>query len=275
VSAAQGRGEIVELLARHGHHPNKRLGQHFLADPNLVARIVAAAGVGPGDLVVEVGSGTGTLTRALAASGADVIGFEIDRHLEPVLDEALSGTGVVVHFEDATASAIAATVGDREAVVVANLPYGVGTTLLLDLLQTAPMVSRMVVMVQREVADRLAASPGGRTYGLPSVIASLRSEVSLLFRVAPTVFVPPPAVESAVVELRRTHHDAVTGADLAAAERLAAFAFAGRRKMLRRSLESVLDRPVEVLARAGIDPTARPESLTPSQFVDLARAVDG
>jgi 16S rRNA (adenine1518-N6/adenine1519-N6)-dimethyltransferase len=137
------------------------------------------------------------------------------------------------------------------------------------------MVSRMVVMVQREVADRLAASPGGRTYGLPSVIASLRSEVSLLFRVAPTVFVPPPAVESAVVELRRTHHDAVTGADLAAAERLAAFAFAGRRKMLRRSLESVLDRPVEVLARAGIDPTARPESLTPSQFVDLARAVDG
>jgi 16S rRNA (adenine1518-N6/adenine1519-N6)-dimethyltransferase len=204
-----------------------------------------------------------------------VIGFEIDRHLEPVLDEALSGTGVVVHFEDATASAIVATVGDREAVVVANLPYGVGTTLLLDLLQAAPMVSRMVVMVQREVADRLAASPGSRTYGLPSVIASLRSEVSLLFRVPPTVFVPPPVVESAVVELRRTHHDAVSGADLTAAERLAAVAFAGRRKMLRRSLESVLDRPEEVLARAGIDPTARPESLAPAQFVDLARAVHG
>jgi 16S rRNA (adenine1518-N6/adenine1519-N6)-dimethyltransferase len=107
------------------------------------------------------------------------------------------------------------------------------------------------------------------------VIASLRSEVSLLFRVPPIVFVPPPAVESAVVELRRTHHDAVSGADLTAAERLAAVAFAGRRKMLRRSLESVLDRPEEVLARAGIDPTARPESLAPAQFVDLARAVHG
>jgi 16S rRNA (adenine1518-N6/adenine1519-N6)-dimethyltransferase len=275
VNGAQGRGEIVELLARHGHHPNKRLGQHFLADPNLVARIVSAAGVGPGDLVVEVGSGTGTLTRALAGSGADVIGFEIDRHLAPVLDEALRGTGVVVHFEDATAAALAAVIGDREAVVVANLPYGVGTTLLLDLLQTVPGVSRLAVMVQREVADRLAAPPGSRTYGLPSVVASLRSEVSLLFRVPPTVFVPPPAVESAVVELRRIHHDSATGADLAAAERLAAVAFAGRRKMLRRSLAAVLDRPEEVLACAGIDPTARPESLAPWQFVDLARAVDG
>ncbi|MET0831682.1 MAG: rRNA adenine N-6-methyltransferase family protein, partial [Acidimicrobiia bacterium] len=134
---------------------------------------------------------------------------------------------------------------------------------------------RMVVMVQREVADRLAASPGSRTYGLPSVVASLRSEVSLLFRVPPTVFVPPPAVESAVVELRRPQHDVATDADLAAAERLAAVAFAGRRKMLRRSLTAVLDRPEDVLTRAGIDPTARPESLAPSQFLDLARAVDG
>ena len=274
MSGAQGRGEITELLARHGHHPNKRLGQHFLADPNLVARIVATSAVGPGDLVVEVGSGTGTLTRALAATGAEVVGFEIDRHLEPVLGEALRGTGVVVRFEDATAEAIAAALGEREAVVVANLPYGVGTTLLLDLLQRVPAVTRMVVMVQREVADRLAAPPGSRTYGLPSVVAALRSEVTLLFRVPPAVFVPPPAVESAVVELVRTHLHAPVG-DVAAAERLAAAAFAGRRKMLRRSLAGVLDRPEEALARAGIDPTARPESLAPQQFVDLARAVAG
>ena len=119
-------------------------------------------------------------------------------------------------------------------------------------------------MVQREVADRLVARPGSRTYGLPSVVAALRSEVSLLFRVPPTVFVPPPAVELGGGRADVPHHDAATAPTLAAAERLAAAAFAGRRKMLRRSLAGVLDHPEEVLARAGIDPTARPESLAPS-----------
>ncbi|MGI8822988.1 MAG: ribosomal RNA small subunit methyltransferase A, partial [Acidimicrobiia bacterium] len=157
MSSAQGRGEIGDLLARHGHHPNRRLGQHFLADPNLVDRIVAAAGIGPGDRVIEVGSGTGTLTRALAAAGAEVIGFEIDRHLGPVLAEALAGVDADVRFEDATAGAIASAAGDRNAVLVANLPYGVGTSLVLDVLQTVPQVGRMVVMVQRQVADRLVA----------------------------------------------------------------------------------------------------------------------
>ena len=269
MSGAQGRGEIGDLLARHGHHPNRRLGQHFLADPNLVDRIVVAARIGPGDLVIEVGSGTGTLTRAFAAAGADVIGFEIDRHLGPVLAEALAGVDADVRFEDATAGAIAAAAGDRDAVLVANLPYGVGTSLVLDVLQAVPQVGRMVVMVQRQVADRLVAGPGSRTYGVPSVIAALRSTVSLLFRVAPSVFVPPPAVDSAVVELCRIEPDPATDR----AERLAAAVFAGRRKMLRRSLVGVVDDPEIVLRIAGIDPTARPESLSPRRFLDLAAAV--
>ncbi|MBA2337198.1 MAG: ribosomal RNA small subunit methyltransferase A [Acidimicrobiia bacterium] len=271
MSAAQGRGEIGALLARHGHRPNKRLGQHFLADPNLVARIVTAAEVGPGDLVVEVGSGTGTLTRALAGTGAEVIGFEIDRHLEPVLAEALAGVPADIRFADATPAAVAAAVGQRDAVLVANLPYATGTTLLLDVLQRVPRVVRMVVMVQREVADRLAAPWGSRTYGLPSVVASLRSTVTPLFRVAPTVFVPPPAVESALVELRRIESHPL----VASAERLAAVAFAGRRKMLRRSLAGFLDDPEAVLRAAGIDPTARPEAIAPEQFLALAEAAAG
>ena len=268
MSGAQGRGEILELLSRHGHHPNKRLGQHFLAEPSIVDRIVVASAVGPGDLVVEVGAGTGSLTRALAATGAEVIAYEIDRHLEPLLAEALAGSGVDLRIADATPDEIAAVAGDREAVLVANLPYGVGTTLLLDLLQQVPAIVRMVVMMQREVADRLVAGPGSRTYGLPSVIAALHSEVVVLFPVPATVFVPPPAVGSAVVELRRIDAEP----DTAAAERLAAAAFAGRRKMLRRSLAGVLGDPEAVLAAAGIDPTARPEALEPSQFVALARA---
>jgi len=127
----------------------------------------------------------------------------------------------------------------------------------------------MVVMVQRQVADRLVAGPGSRTYGVPSVIAALRSTVSLLFRVPPSVFVPPPAVDSAVVELCRIEPDPATDR----AERLAAAVFAGRRKMLRRSLVGVVDDPEIVLRMAGIDPTARPESLSPRRFLDLAAAV--
>jgi 16S rRNA (adenine1518-N6/adenine1519-N6)-dimethyltransferase len=269
-SAAQGRAEIKELLRRHGHRPNKALGQHFLADPNLVDRIVRAARIGPGDRVVEVGAGTGTLTAALAATGANVVAFEVDRHLEPLLAEAVGGLDVDVRFESASVRSIG-LLGEGPWTLVANLPYNVGTPLVLDLLQENHWIERYVVMVQSEVAERLAAVPGSRRYGLPSVIAGLWGEVHTLFAVSPQVFYPSPDVDSAVIEIIR--RPAVSPL-AAAAVRLAAAAFGQRRKMLRSSLSGVLASPAAVLEAAGIAPTARPETLEPEAFVRLAGVVE-
>ncbi len=267
MSAAQGRGEIRRLLGEHEHKPNKRLGQHFLADPNLVQRIVTAARVGPGDRVVEIGAGTGTLTRALAGTGARVVAYEIDEHLRPLLEETLAGSGAEVRFADATAVDLGAELGEGPWTLVANLPYNVGTPLVLEVLRHVPAVQRQVVMVQREVADRLAAGPGSRVYGLPSVVASLYGRARTLFTVPPSVFVPAPDVESAVVEVTRDEPPE----QAAAAVHLAGAAFAQRRKMLRNSLGHLVTE--SQLREAGIDPGARPETLAPGDFVRLAEAL--
>jgi len=269
VSVAQGRSEIRDLLKRHGLRPRKRLGQHFLADPNLVERIVREAAVGPGDRVVEIGAGTGTLSKALAATGARVVAYEIDEGLRPLLEESLAESTVEVRFADALTVDLSTELGDGEWILVANLPYNVGTPLLLEILRGAPNIVRFVVMLQREVADRLVADPGTSAYGLPSVGAALRAEVRFGFAVSPQVFLPPPDVGSAVVTLVR--RQAPPGADLA--ERLAAVAFNQRRKMLRRSLAQRLGDPEGVLLAAGIDPTARPEELGVGRWLDLAAVV--
>ncbi len=272
VAGAQGRSEIRRLLELHGHHPNKNLGQHFLADPALVDRIVRTASVGPGDRVIEIGSGTGTLTAALAATGAQVLAYEVDTHLRPLLIDSLAGPiagGTVdLRFEDATSVDLGSVLTGEGWVLVANLPYNVGTPLLLDLLKRVPAITRFVVMVQREVAERLAAAPGSKVYGLPSVVARLRGEVRLAFAVRPEVFVPAPDVDSAVVVVERRPPPA----EVDVAERLAAAAFGQRRKMLRRSLTGVLADPEATLVAAGIDPTARPETLAAEDFVSLAAA---
>ncbi len=268
---AQGRGEIRDLLDRHAHRPNKNLGQHFLADPNLVDRIVRAAGVGPGDQVVEIGAGTGTLTVALAATGATVVAYEIDRHLAPVLEDVLAGTGVDLRIADVTDVDLQQDLADGPWVLVANLPYNVGTPLVLDILRTTPAVERLIVMVQREVGERLVAEPGSRIYGVPSVIAGMRSRAEIQFAVPSGVFLPAPDVESAVVSLTRI--EPPPHVDLA--ETLAQTAFRQRRKMLRRSLAGHVERVGEVLEAAGIDPAARPETLHPDDFVRLAAVVAG
>lgn len=258
----------MALLERYGLAPDPRLGQHYLADPNLVQRIVRLASVGPGDKVLEVGPGTGTLTAALAASGASVLAMEVDRRLEPLLTEMLGGlSNLRLMFADAMeADWDALLAGDRWQ-MVSNLPYNIGTPLLLDLLRHTRQIERFVVMVQREVADRLAAAPGTSQYGLPSVAAALLAEVRVEFAVPPQVFVPPPKVGSAVVSLRRRE---VIGPVDRAME-LAARAFGQRRKMLRRSLAGVVSEGQ--LRAAGIDPTVRPEELAPLEFVGLAEVV--
>jgi 16S rRNA (adenine1518-N6/adenine1519-N6)-dimethyltransferase len=264
----QGKGEIAALLARHGLRPDKRLGQHFLADPNLVERVVRAAELEPGDRVLEIGAGTGTLTRALAAAGAEVVAYEVDGRLRPVLEEALAGVeSVEVRFADATREDFSRELSPGPWVVVANLPYQVGTPLVLDLLRNVPQIERFVVMVQREVADRLAAAPGSRRYGIPSVVAALYAEVGFAFAVPPQVFLPPPDVESAVVTLRRRAPSPYAGR----AEQLAHAAFNQRRKMIRRSLATTLVDPEQVIAAAGLDPTVRAEMLSPDDYVRLAQ----
>ena len=265
---AQGRAEIVGLLRGHDIEPRKRLGQNFLIDPNIIRKIVALAAVGADDRVLEVGAGTGTLTRELAATGATVVAYEIDGRLRPVLGEVLEGMeNVEVRFADAAAADFP---GERWT-VVANLPYNVSTTLLLDWLQAGSQPERFVVMVQREVADRLTAGPGSRTYGIPSVITRLYGSPVLAFTVPPAVFYPRPEVDSAVVDIPRR----VPPRHAATAVRLASAAFGQRRKMLRRSLVGTLADPESMLAAAGIDPHRRPEELDIDEFLALAEVVDG
>lgn len=265
----QGRSAIKALLAAHDLHPRRRLGQHFLADPNIVRKIVELIDRPSGTPVLEIGAGTGTLTRALAGAGYRVVAYEIDRRLEPILAEQLEGIGDVdLRIADASSVDFEAELSGPGWVLAANLPYHVGTPLVLDLLRTAMRIERFVVMVQREVADRLVATPGSRRYGLPSVIAQLYGTPERAFTIGPQVFVPPPAVESAVVTIDRRP----AAADAARAVDLAEAAFGQRRKTLRRSLESAGLDAARILAAAGIPAGERPEHLTPEDFLRLAAA---
>jgi 16S rRNA (adenine1518-N6/adenine1519-N6)-dimethyltransferase len=265
----QGRAEIRELLAAHGLKPQRSLGQNFLADPNFVDRIVRIAGVGPGDRVVEVGAGTGTLTRALAATGARVVAYEIDRGLLRLLESVLAGTEVDLRGGDATRVDLSAELGTGPWTMVANLPYNVGTPLVLDVLRHVPEITRLVVMVQKEVAERFVAGPGTRSYGVPSIVTALHADTELVSTVPPSVFYPMPEIDSAVIVMSRIAPP--TGAERAI--ELAGAVFQQRRKMLRRSLANVVGDPVTFLTGAGVDPTARPEDLPVEAFVRLADAI--
>ncbi|HZJ48929.1 MAG TPA: 16S rRNA (adenine(1518)-N(6)/adenine(1519)-N(6))-dimethyltransferase RsmA [Acidimicrobiia bacterium] len=255
---------ISELLARHGIAPRKRLGQHFLADGNIIDKMVRTADLGPGDEVVEVGAGTGALTIAIADTGASVLAYEIDRGLASVLAEVVGErSNVDLRFEDAM-RALPDALDAGPWKLVANLPYNVGTPLVLKLLRSAPQITLFAVMVQREVADRLVAVPGNKQYGLPSIVTHLTSQAHRAFVVPPQVFLPVPKVSSAVVVMTRR-----PGVDLqriGKAIDLAAEAFRHRRKMLRATLD------VAMLEEAGISPTARPEDLAPERFLDMADA---
>ena len=268
--------EVRALLDDLGVSPSRALGQNFVADPNTVRRIARLAGVGPGDDVVEIGAGLGSLTLALAETGARVTAVEVDRHVLPVLREVAEPAGVRVVEADALAADWPAVLaGASRWVLVANLPYNIATPLVLNLLDDVPAIERMLVMVQHEVAERLAAGPGSRVYGLPSVKVAYWARAEIVGRVPPTVFVPAPRVDSALLRIERRPEPAVVGS---AADRdrlftLARTAFGQRRKMLRRSLAGVVDGAA--FARAGIAPEARPEQLAVEDWGRLARASAG
>jgi 16S rRNA (adenine1518-N6/adenine1519-N6)-dimethyltransferase len=266
---SQTRTEIAALLDRHGLRPKHRLGQHFLADPNVTRRIVAASGVGSGDRVVEIGAGTGTLTAALAEAGARVVAYEMDEGLRPILEEVTEGLDVELRFIDATKADFGAGFPDGPWTLVANLPYNVGTGLVMDILRLAPAFARLVIMVQREVGERFVAGVGDDEYGVPSVVVGIHGEAKLLFRVPPQVFYPAPRVESVVIGIDRK--EAPPHAERAV--ELAKAAFSKRRKMVRASLAQVSPDIVAVLESVGIEPSVRAEDLAPEDYVRLAEVL--
>ncbi|MDQ7910960.1 16S rRNA (adenine(1518)-N(6)/adenine(1519)-N(6))-dimethyltransferase RsmA [Phytohabitans sp. ZYX-F-186] len=267
-----GPAEIRELAARLGVAPTKRLGQNFVHDPNTVRRIVAAAALDPGDVVVEVGPGLGSLTLGLLPAARHVHAVEID----PVLARALADTAgrpanLTVHQADAL-RVTAAELDPPPTALVANLPYNVAVPVVLHLLAELPTLRHGLVMVQKEVADRLVAGPGSKVYGVPSVKLAWYASARTAGRVPPSVFWPVPNVDSGLVAFTRREPPA------APRERVFAVvdaAFAQRRKTLRAALAGWAggpDRAAAVLEAAGVDPGARGEALTVDQFTAIALA---
>jgi 16S rRNA (adenine1518-N6/adenine1519-N6)-dimethyltransferase len=266
------RSALVALLEQHGLEPRRAFGQNFVADPNTVRRIARLAEVGPGDRVVEIGAGLGSLTLALAETGAAVTAVEVDHDLVPVLRSVLAATSVRVVEADAMTLDWDAVLGAGPWTLVANLPYNVGTPLLLQILDEVPAIERMLVMVQREVAERLVAPPGSRTYGIPSVKVAHWATGTLVGKVPASVFVPRPKVESALVRIVR-RHDQPDDVDPDVLFRLVRTAFAQRRKTLRRSLAGTVDEAT--IVAAGLDPALRAEQVDLDGWHRLGRAAQG
>jgi 16S rRNA (adenine1518-N6/adenine1519-N6)-dimethyltransferase len=278
---------IRALLTEHRIDAKKSLGQNFLADPNTARRIVKLAAVEPGDSVLEIGPGLGSLTIALLERGVHVRAVELDRRLAAVLTEVIGpDADVDLRVADALHAPITELVardtGDdpgksgRSAAAgwtcVSNLPYNVAVPVVIRLLEEACEVERIVVLVQREVGERLAASPGDAQFGAVSVKVAYYAEASVLGVVPPTVFVPRPKVESVLVGLDRRAEPPVDVPSPSAMFGLVRSGFAQRRKMLRRSLQPVLgERTIALLESAGIAPTARAETLGLQEWAALAR----
>lgn len=271
-----GPGDVRTLLAAHGVRPSRALGQNFLADPNTARRIVRLASVGPGDRVLEVGPGVGSLTLALAPCVARVVAVEFDRHLLPVLDDVLlrnAITNVTVVHGDALTLRYADLLGDGEWAMVANLPYNIATPLVATVLDEVPQIARLLVMVQREVGERLAAAPGSDAYGAVSVKVAYHAQARVVGLVPATVFIPRPAVESALVLIERRSAPAVDVADPTLLFSLVRAAFGQRRKTVRQSLRSVTgERTDAILAASGIAPSTRAEQLGLPEWAALAAA---
>jgi len=263
------RPTIRELLDSASLAPRRDLGQNFVADPNTVRRIAELAHVGARDRVVEIGAGLGSLTLALADTGADITAIEVDGGVVPVLRDVVAGRPNV-HVLEADAMRLdwdQLLAGHDDWVLVANLPYNVATPLICDLLDGVPAISRMLVMVQREAAERFAAAPRTSAYGAVTVKAAYWGTAKVVGHVPASVFVPRPNVESALVAI--TRHDP-PASDPDTLFMLVRAGFGQRRKMLRRSLSGIV--APDTYDVAGISPTARPEELDVEAWCRLTDA---
>lgn len=269
----------IGVLKRHGLYTRKSLGQHFLIDDNIVGRIVETAAIEPGEPVLEIGPGIGTLTDALLSAGASVVAVEYDTRLLPVLAalEAESGSLSVVHADAVSVPAdrLVTPAGAVRA-LVANLPYAVAATVVLRFFEELPALERAVVMVQAEVADRMAADPGSKSYGAYTVKLALRATAGARFAAPRSCFLPPPRVDSTVIRLDRAERGLPEGLLISAA-RAADAAFTQRRKTLRNSLAAGLGIAVSeasaMLEEADIDGSLRAENLEVEQYIELGRVL--
>ena len=269
-------GRVRALLESYGLRPSKALGQHYLADPHTARKVARLGGAGPSETVLEVGPGLGSLTLALREAGARVVAVEADPRLLPALAEVLGDDPEVrVEVADALRVDLAALAPEATR-LVANLPYNIAATLVLKVLAEAPAIDHQVVMVQREVGERLAAAPGSAAYGAPSAKLAAQAAARVLAPVSRHVFVPEPHVDSVLLEVTRRQHPAAAGLDPAALGRVIDAAFGQRRKTLRNTLRGLgLDAAgVEALGRAaGVDLGQRAERLGVDGFAALARQV--
>jgi 16S rRNA (adenine1518-N6/adenine1519-N6)-dimethyltransferase len=270
---------LREVIAKYDIAPKKNLGQNFLLDLNLTSRIARSAGRLEGATVIEIGPGPGGLTRALLAEGAShVVAVERDERCIAALEEiaARYPGRLTIVAGDALETDMAAHARGPRTLVVANLPYNIATPLLVGWLRTEPWplwYESLTLMFQREVAERIVAGPGSKTYGRLAVLAGWRTNAEILFDIPARAFTPPPKVTSSVVQLIPLPRPLT--ADPATLERVVAAAFGQRRKMLRQSLKSLGADPLPLLAAAGIDETRRAEEIDVAGFVALANGLDG
>src|SRR5688572_16185428 len=274
-SAIQDLPPLREVIARHGLAASKALGQNFLLDEQLLDRIARIPGPLDGERVYEVGPGPGGLTRALLRAGAKVVAVERDRRCLPALAELAEAAGDRLKLIEGDALALdEAALAGRGAHIVANLPYNVGTALLVRWLggeAWPPWWASLTLMFQREVAERIVAAPRSAAYGRLAVLAQWRSEARLAMKVHRSAFVPPPKVMSAIVHI--VPKEAPAAVSAATLERLTAAAFGQRRKMLRQSLKG-LPGALDALAGLGIDAERRAETLEVAEFVAIARTME-
>lgn len=264
------------ILHRFKLRADKKLGQNFLIDENIVRNIVAVAELSPSDTVLEVGPGIGTLTQGLAESGASVVAVELDKRLLPVLDTTLDGyDNVRIVNGDILQVDIMQTVGVDEFKVCANLPYYITTPIIFALLEKRLPMERLVAMVQKEVAERMAAKPGGKDYGALSVAIQYYTEPEIAFIVPPSSFIPAPSVDSAVIVCKRREKPPVEVCDEALFFRVVKAAFSLRRKMLSNSLKNMGIKGEQVarwLELAGVDGKRRAETLSLEDFAALTNS---
>jgi 16S rRNA (adenine1518-N6/adenine1519-N6)-dimethyltransferase len=258
-----------------GHpHPRKRLGQHFLSDPRILARIADAADLAPDDTVVEIGPGRGALTEQLRERAARVIAVELDRALAATLRDRYAGDPRLTIVEGDVLDVDLGALAGSDYVLVGNVPYYITTPILFRALER-PRPRRAIFLVQREVAERIAAPPGSEEYGALSVNVQAVARAELLFRVPPGAFYPPPTVDSAVIRITPLATPLVSPAEEEPFRIFVQEAFGMRRKQMRRVLRELwgltAERAEAFLGAAAITPTARPEILSPSDFAHLLR----
>ena len=270
-----GKSDLKNIMEQHDLKPSKSLGQNFVVDPNTILKVIRAANIEKHQQILEIGPGLGSLTSQLSAT-SKVVAIELDRYLIPALEEVLNHFGerenVEIIHQNAMKIDWKEFFSHRQGIwkMVANLPYNIATPLLVTLLENAPEIQSICVMVQLEVGERFAASPKSKAYGIPSVKAQYWAETKVLGKVSPNVFLPVPKVDSAILQIiRKPSPPEVNYTNFS---RLIQTAFQHRRKMIRKSLSTLI--PVSNFTIAEISPQSRPEELSVQDWVKLANTLE-